>query len=318
MKIEIEGRADLRPVILAALDAGRFTVSMKTTPTPGGAYIEAETVFVDVLGVLPMVSKGLDVDGVFRPIKVPHEEIQRLTSERDALAPFADAVHEFAQACRIMPGDNVVNHLRGFSEDVTAGRVLVLHPDGYQSAVVGAEPPATFMDELTAANLQSLMNGVHAFALATIGPNEDGLENLQRWTDWARQGLVTVRRAGPPEIPRQAIREYLENQIEDEDEQMRVYGNVLSFIDEAIAGSAQVKPLRVERATTVQEAPPPEFLEVAAPEAEERAAYTDAERAAMLMRDDEPDSFERIDDDPAPALVKKRKPAHPIDDDEPF
>lgn len=351
MKIEIEGRADLRPVILAALDAGRFTVSMKTTPTPQGAHIEAETVFVDVLGVVPY-AKPTAAPGKDGECFDYRDAIGKMTdfgarvvsgSEYEQMQAIRRAVSEFAEVCQLPPSDDAATHLRGLSEDIARGHVLVLHPDGYRSAIVGAEPPATFMDELTAANLDALMEGVQAFALATIGPNEDGFENLQRWTDWARQGLVTVRKAGPPEIPRSELRQFIETQIGDEDEQMRVYGNVLSFIDEAVAGAAQVKPLRVERATTVQGDPPPEFVDVSAREmpgladadplaepyianepltAEAApAAYTEAERAAMLMRDDKPDSFERLVDDPAPALarkVKHRPPPAPIDDTDVF
>lgn len=212
MKIEIEGRADLRPVILAALDAGRFTVSMKTTPTPQGAHIEAETVFVDVLGVVAPVPSAVD-------------EIR---------AAMSDSWEETLQSRIMIPRDE--------------------------------------FDRLTA-----LMEAVDAFAKATGAGDDDRIEHLGVFTEAASDGRMMIRYGKPtgPEIPRTDLRTYLESQIEDEDAQMKAYAAILSFIDETVADAISVPVQRVERAQVEQEPIP--------------AAYTEAERAEMLKRDDEAD-----------------------------
>lgn len=200
-KITIEGRADLGAIVQAALDAGRFTVHMKTTPKEtGGALVEVETVYVDVLGVVARA-----VDPVPEPLPVDFDMNARVIagSDYERMTLFADVVHDYGHARGWSPGENVVSRLETDVELIRAGHVLV-------------SPQALRVDPSNA-------------------------------------------------IPRHGLREYIESQIADEAEQMRVYGNVISFIDEAVA-AAQPKadPVRVEMPSRVQP-PMPEGFDMAPP-----------------------------------------------------
>lgn len=199
MKITVNGARDLRPIILAALDAGRFTVSMKTELVPGvGAMVEPETVFVDVLGVIAPVG-SVSADGIGRAIEaaadLSGESVDKILSERDELR----------------------------------GRLV---------------------------ELEGL---VKAFSDATIGPNEDPIENLGRWTGWAREGRVfclNVRDA----LPTWAIREHIEAQVpDDEDAQMAAYMDIVSFIDQRLA-EAKKAPAQMAHRPPVE--PPPAGFEL--------------------------------------------------------
>lgn len=133
-----------------------------------------------------------------------------------------------------------------------------------------------------------LLRVAREFAEATIGPNEDPLENLARFTEWAKEGLLVVVKPGPPELPRQALREFIEAQIpDDENRQMTAYAQIVTFIEQATAPLAVA---RVER----PEVEAPDFSAFDDPkpvremsEAERAAAVEDGQDLAAHARAEE-------------------------------
>lgn len=130
LTIDADGVADLPNRIIAALEAGAFTIAWRNESIGTHVILAPVSVTIDV----DFVRAEFDeVQAAEEPTAAPTVKIVPLVDSaapKTHLSPFVDVVRAFAQVTGLAPGGDEVTHLQNIVDTITAGGTMYVKKAG--------------------------------------------------------------------------------------------------------------------------------------------------------------------------------------------